>query len=84
MSRLINISDEMYEKLTEEKGEESYSKAIKKLFERKSNKDDLIKFVNELRSRDIKAKDLLDIKKVKEARKHWTSLSKKAKELSEK
>ena len=59
MSKLINISDELYKRLYILKGNESFSVAIKKLIDRKSNKDLILSFAgsgsfNKERLKDIK------------------------------
>ena len=59
MSKLINISDEIYEKLRSLKRSESFSVAIKRLIENKSNKDFILSCAgegsfNKERLKDIK------------------------------
>ena len=42
MSKLINISNEVYERLTVLKEKESYTNVIKKLLEKKSNREAIL------------------------------------------
>lgn len=42
MSKLINVSDKVYQKLTHLKGKESYTIVIEKLIERKTNKNQIL------------------------------------------
>jgi len=44
MSKLINISDEVYAKLKALKGKDSYTIVIKRLLFRKSNKEKILEF----------------------------------------
>ena len=44
MSKLISVSDHVYETLTKLKGEGSYSETIKTLFSQKNNKEKLLSF----------------------------------------
>lgn len=44
MSKLINISDETYKKLSQLKGKESYTIVIKNLLEKRSNKEAVLSF----------------------------------------
>jgi predicted CopG family antitoxin len=61
MSKLINISDEIYQKLTEMKGKEmSYTFVIKNLIGKKSNKELLLSFAGK---GDINEKEIAEIKK---------------------
>ncbi len=66
MSKLINVSDEVYNKLTELKLGESYSIVIKKLLEVKSNKEKLLSFAGK---GDI---NLKEIEKLKSEWKNWS------------
>ena len=59
MSKLINISDDVYEQLNRLKDNESFSIAIRKLLLQKSNKDAILKQfgkgdVDEKRMRELK------------------------------
>ena len=62
MSKLINISDEVYERLKSMKGSESYTIVIQGLLSRKSNKEEILKFAG---------KGGIDEKEVKEMKKEW-------------
>ena len=66
MSKLINISNETYKKLSEMKGEESFTIIIKKLLERKNNTEKVLSFAGK---RVIDEKEIL---KLKEGWKIWT------------
>lgn len=60
MSKLINISDKTYRKLSILKGKESYTIVIESLLEKRSNKEAVLSFFG---------KGGIDEKKVKEAEK---------------
>lgn len=60
MSKLINISDETYKRLTQIKGKESYTIVIENLLEKRSNKEAVLSFFG---------KGGIDEEKVKEAEK---------------
>jgi len=68
MSKLISISDDVYEKLKHLKGEDSYSKVIKILIEKKPNKEKLLGFFG---------KGGVDEKKVRELAPMWKKWSEK-------
>ncbi|HLC31821.1 MAG TPA: antitoxin VapB family protein [Candidatus Nanoarchaeia archaeon] len=68
MSKLINVSDEIYETLKKLKGSESFSIAIKKVLEKRSNKEHLLSFFG---------KGGIDEKKVEEAVSYVRKWSKK-------
>ncbi len=44
MSKIISLSDDIYKLLTIMKGKESYSNLIRKLVERRTNKEKLLEF----------------------------------------
>jgi|ETN01SMinimDraft_4_1059930.scaffolds.fasta_scaffold135149_2 predicted CopG family antitoxin len=60
MSKLINISNELYEKLTKIKGNDSYTITIKNLLETKNNKKRLLEFAGK---GGINEKEISKIKK---------------------
>ncbi len=66
MSKLINISDDVYKELTMLKAKQSYSEIIRKLLEKKSNKEHILKFFGKGEFDDAKLKDL------KEGWKRWS------------
>jgi len=66
MSRLINVSDELYEKLRNMKGDRSFTFVIKSLFHEKSNKDEVLKRFG---------KGDVDEKRMKELKKGWKKWS---------
>lgn len=68
MSKLISVTDDIYNTLKKMKGEESYSSAIRKLIIPKSNKEAVLRFCG---------KGGIDEEKVKEARKAWNQWSEK-------
>ncbi len=68
MSKLINISNEVYEKLTELKGEESYTTVIRKLLSKKTNKEKILEFAG---------KGGIDEGEMKEIKRGWKKWSEK-------
>lgn len=66
MSKLINVSDELYEKLKRMKGNDSYSVVIKELLSRKTNKDKIL---------SLAGKGDFDEKRLKELKKGWKKWS---------
>lgn len=62
VSQLINVSDDVYKKLTQFKGKQSYSEVIRGLFVEKTNKDKILGFFG---------KGGIDAKKVKELSPLW-------------
>ena len=68
MSKLINVSDDVYKKLAVLKGKESYSFVIRNLLERRSNKEHVLRFFGE---------NAVDENKVLEARNFLKKWSKK-------
>lgn len=66
MSKLINISDEVYARLKAMKGSDSYSVVIKGLLSRKSNKEEVLKQFG---------KGGVDEKRMKELKKGWKKWS---------
>ena len=68
MSKLINVSDDVYKKMKTMKGERSYSQLIRNLIEKKGNKEEILKFVG---------KDFIDEDMIKELKKRWKKWSEK-------
>lgn len=69
MSKLISVSDDVYETLTNLKNkEESYSKVIRNLITTKSNKEKILSFYG---------KGGVDTKKIEELKKIWKKWSEK-------
>jgi len=68
MTKLINISNEVYATLTSLKGEESYSFVIKKLLEQGTNKEKVLQ---------LYGKGGIDEKKIGELNKGWKKWSTK-------
>ena len=68
MSKLINVSNEIYGKLSAIKGAESFSVVIENLLEKKSNKEKLLSFFG---------KGGIDEEAVKELRKGWKKWTEK-------
>ena len=68
MSKLINVSNEIYEKLSKLKGENSYSEVLRKLLEHKTNKEAILSFVGK---KGIDEKSIIALKK------EWKEWSKK-------
>ncbi len=68
MSKLINISNETYNKLKAIKGKESFTIIIEKLIEKKSNKEEILKFAGKIK---------FDEKRLKELKEGWKKWSKK-------
>jgi len=68
MSRLINVSDELYEKLRNMKGERSFTFVIMNLLGDKSNKEEVLKRFG---------KGDVDEKRMKELRRGWKKWSEK-------
>jgi len=66
MSKIISVGDDVYKELTELKGSESYSRLIRKLLEKKSNKEKILKFAGS---------ECVDEKKIKELKKGWKKWS---------
>ncbi|MBI4155379.1 antitoxin [Candidatus Woesearchaeota archaeon] len=66
MSKLISISDELYERLSELKGKESYSSVIRSLLEVKRNKEMILSFAG---------KDGLDMGAFRDLKKEWKKWS---------
>jgi len=62
MSKIISVSDDVYEKMKRMKGENSYSVLIRNLFEKKSNKEKILEFYG---------KGGIDEKRIKELKKYW-------------
>jgi len=62
MSKLINISDDVYKELTILKGKLSYSLLLKELLERKSNKEAILAFAG---------KGGIDEESIKDLKKDW-------------
>lgn len=62
MSRLINISDEVYKELTSLKGELSYTFIIKNLLKKRSNKEAILSFAG---------KGGIDEEKIKALKEEW-------------
>ena len=62
MSKLINVSDEVYKELTSIKGEKSYTIIIKDLLKKKSNKGALLA---------LAGKGGFDEKAIKDLNKNW-------------
>jgi predicted CopG family antitoxin len=62
MSKLINVSDEVYEKLKTMKGSRSYSMVLKSLLMKKSNKEAILSFAG---------RGGIDEKEVEEMKKEW-------------
>jgi predicted CopG family antitoxin len=58
MSKLINVSDEIYKKLSSMKGDESFSIVINKLLEKRSNKEEILKFAGKIEFDEENLKDL--------------------------
>ena len=69
MSKLINVSDEVYEKLHQMKMQQSYSEVIKKLLQKRGNKEQILQFFG---------KGGLNEKKVAEAQEYIRRWSKKS------
>ena len=68
MSKLINVSNEVYDKLSEQKGDRSYSQIILGLLDERSNKDLILSFAGA---------GGIDEKDFKELRKDWKKWSEK-------
>ena len=68
MSKLINVSDKIYKRLTGMKGEESYTIIIEKLLEKRSNKEKVLSHFGKFK---------IDEEKVKEAEEFVRKWSKK-------
>lgn len=68
MAKLISVSDDIYAALTSIKGEESYSKAIRALLAKRSNKADVMAYFG---------KGGVDPKMMKETKKLWSKWSEK-------
>ena len=68
MSKLINVSDEIYKILYSLKGNESFSLAIKKLIETKSNKDFIL---------SCAGKGSFSRERIKDVKKGWNKWSEK-------
>lgn len=62
MSKVINVSDDVYKKMKLMKGIHSYSELIRELISNKGNKDRLLSF---------KGRDFIDERKIEELRKSW-------------
>lgn len=68
MSKLINVSNEIYRKLSSMKGEESFSVVIENLLEKSSNKKAILACAG---------KGSFDEKKLKELKAGWRKWSEK-------
>ncbi len=68
MSKLINISDETYKKLTQLKEKKSYTVVIENLLEKRSNKEAILSFAG---------KGGIDEKKIKDLKKRWNKWTKR-------
>ncbi|MDO8508866.1 MAG: antitoxin VapB family protein [Nanoarchaeota archaeon] len=68
MSKLINVSDDVYEKLSELKGKDSYTAVIKRLIEKKTNKERILEFAG---------KGGINVDEIKEIKKGWKKWSEK-------
>jgi len=68
MSKLINVSDDVYEKLKRMKGSESYSVVIRGLLRKRSNKESILSFAG---------KGGIDEKEIKKMKKEWRRWSEK-------
>ena len=68
MSKLINISNEVYEKLTKMKGKESYTIVIWDLLSKKGNKEQILA---------LAGKADFDEEKLKNLKKGWKKWSEK-------
>jgi len=68
MTRLISIADDVYDELTSLKGIESYSKIIRKLIFKKTNKEQILAFFG---------KGGINNKKIRELNPIWSKWSEK-------
>ena len=68
MSKLINISDEVYRRLKILKGRESFSLVIRRLLEKRTNKEKILALVG---------KGEFDEEKLRELKRGWKNWSKK-------
>lgn len=68
MSQIVSLSDDVYSTLTKMKGKASYSEVIRKLLEKKSNKENIL---------ECFGKGGIDEKKVKELDHLWKKWSEK-------
>ncbi len=68
MAKIISLSNEIYEKLSELKGEDSYSTVIKKLLLKKTNKEKILEFAG---------KGGINEKAIEEIKEGWKNWSKK-------
>jgi predicted CopG family antitoxin len=68
MSKLINISDELYRKLKGVKGNRSFTVVIEGLLKKRSNKDELLSFAGRID---------FDERRMKELKKGWNKWSEK-------
>jgi len=66
MAKIISVADDVYKELKRLKGKESYSKIIRKLFLRKTNKEEIMGFFG---------KGGVDPKKLKELDHLWRKWS---------
>ena len=66
MAKIISVSDDVYTALTKLKGKESYSKVIRKLVLKRTNKDEILSFFG---------KGGVDVKKVKSLGTLWRKWS---------
>lgn len=57
MSKLINISDGTYKRLTQLKGKESYTIVIENLLEKRSNKEAVLSFFGKIKIDEEKVKE---------------------------
>ena len=60
MAKIISIGNDVYEKLREMKGNDSYTVVIRKLLNKRSNKEDILKFAGKVEFDEEKFKDLKD------------------------
>ena len=68
MSKIISLSDDVYNKLKEMKGNNSYSIIIREMLKKRSNKDVLL---------DCFGKDKIDEEVVKNLNKRWKTWPKR-------
>jgi len=68
MSKLINVSDDIYEQLNKLKDNESFSTTIRKLLLQRSNKEEILKRFG---------KGEIDEKRMKELKKGWKKWTEK-------
>lgn len=69
MSRLINISDDVYKELTRLKGKASYSELVRMLLQKRSNKELILSFAG---------KGGVDEEAIGEVKKGWKKWSEKS------